>query len=149
MVGVSRPDETTVDAWRALLRAHVHLTAALDAELRRDQDLPLEWYDVLLQLHDHDGRLRMSELADVLLVSRSNCTRLVDRLERARLVTREVDPDDARGRLAALTVEGRRRLRRAAPTHLDGIARHVGGPLAAAGADTAALRDALRALAAG
>lgn len=146
---MTRPDETTLEAWRALLRAHVHVTSALDAELRRDHGLPLEWYDVLLQLHDHGGRLRMHELADALLVSRSNCTRLVDRMEREGLVDREVDPDDARGRLAALTAEGRRRFRRAAPGHLDGIARHVGHPLSAAATDTAAFRDALVALSAG
>lgn len=65
----------------------------------------------------------MSDLASAVLLSRSNCTRLVDRMMRAGLVRREVDPGDARSRWTVLTAAGRDRLREAAPTHLDGVRR--------------------------
>ncbi|MEQ8718146.1 MAG: MarR family transcriptional regulator [Acidimicrobiales bacterium] len=145
---MTRPDPATLTAWRSLLEAHRGATTALDEELRAAHDLPLEWYDVLFQLHEHGGRLRMGDLADRLLVSRSNCTRLVDRMDRAGLVAREDDPGDRRGRLAVLTPAGRRRFRRAAPTHLAGIARHIGAPLAAIGTAPDILGRALGAIAA-
>lgn len=78
----------------------------------------------------------MSELAAAVLLSRSNCTRLVDRMMHAGLVRREVDPGDARSRWTVLTAAGNERLREAAPTHMDGIRRlfaaHVDAPTARA-----------------
>jgi DNA-binding MarR family transcriptional regulator len=68
---------------------------------------PLEWYDVLLALEEAPGhRLRLSELADAALLSRSGMTRLADRLEAAGLLRREVCPNDRRGAFAALTSKG-------------------------------------------
>lgn len=119
----TRPDEESLAAWRALLSVHALATSRLDAELREAHDIPIEWYDVLVQLHEHGGRLRMSELADAALFSRSNCTRIVDRMVRDGLVAREPDPDDRRGRHAVVTGEGRALLRRAGRTHLAGIRR--------------------------
>lgn len=82
-------------------------------------------YDVLVQLAGADERrLRMSELADRLLLSRSGVTRLVDRLVAAGLVERVTCDDDRRGQWASLTNAGLRRLRAAAPTHLRGVAKH-------------------------
>jgi DNA-binding MarR family transcriptional regulator len=113
-------------AWRAFLRAHSHLNRTLEAELLAEHDLPLASYDVLLQLAETEGRrLRMTELADRVLLSRSGLTRLVDRLERDGLVERTACPSDARGTNAVLTEAGLRRLREAAPTHLRGISEHV------------------------
>jgi DNA-binding MarR family transcriptional regulator len=126
-----RPSPETLTAWRALLQAYTSVTAALDRELRGTHDLPLEWYDVLLQLAEHQGRLRMHDLAAQLLISPSNCTRRVDRMEAAGLVQREPDEADRRVRWASLTADGRRRQRRAALTHLAGIERHVGARLQA------------------
>lgn len=143
-----RPDASTLTAWRAFLEAHRRVTTALDDELQAAHDLPLEWYDVLFQLNEHGGRLRMNDLASRVLVSRSNCTRLVDRMSRAGLLVREADPGDRRGRLAVLTASGRRRFRRAAPTHLAGIARHIGAPLDAIGMHPDVLGRALGAIAA-
>jgi DNA-binding MarR family transcriptional regulator len=68
----------------------------------------------------------MSDLAEAVLLSRPNCTRLVDRMVEAGLLERRTDEADARVRWAAITSEGRRRLRRAAPTHLAGIQFHFG-----------------------
>lgn len=114
-----------LDAWRAFLRAHARLTRELERELQADQSMALADYDVLVQLAAaDDGRLRMSELADRVLLSRSGITRLVDRLEAAGLVERVLCESDRRGQLAQLTDAGLARLREASPTHLRGVAEH-------------------------
>lgn len=117
------PDPLQLEAWRSFLEVHARVTELLDAELRSERDLPLSWYDVLVQLSEAGGRLRMSELADAVLLSRSNCTRLVDRLDAAGLVAREPDGDDTRVRWAVLTAAGKDRLRAAAGAHLAGVER--------------------------
>ena len=112
-------------AWRGFLRAHREVVAHLDEELQRTHDLPLSSYEVLLYLADaDDGRLRMGELADRLLLSRSGLTRLVDRLERRGLVARERCKEDARGLFARVTPAGRELFEAARPDHLDGVRRH-------------------------
>jgi DNA-binding MarR family transcriptional regulator len=114
------PEE--LGAWRGMLRVHSGLTKALDAELVRVHGLPLSSYEVLLFLADApDGRLRMSELADGVLLSRSGLTRLVDRMEREGLLRRERCPDDARGYNAAITPKGRKLFQHARRTHLDDV----------------------------
>lgn len=114
-----------LDAWTAFLRAHAQVTRRLERELQAEQQLALADYDVLVQLATaEERRLRMSELAERLLLSRSGATRLVDRLERDGLVAREACEDDRRGQWAGLTDAGLERLRRAAPTHLRGVAEH-------------------------
>lgn len=119
-------------AWRAFLRAHRQVTAELDGELGREEDLPLASYEVLLRLAQVPGReMRMSRLADVVLLSRSGLTRLVDRLEAEGLVERRACPTDARGQMAALTFEGLSRLRHAAPVHIRGVRTHFVGRLTA------------------
>lgn len=123
---MARPTPEQLGVWRAFLRAHARLTRTLEAELLAAHRLPLATYDVLVQLAEApQARLRMTDLAERVLLSRSGITRLVDRLEREGLVSRETCPGDARGTFAVLTDVGRDRLRAAAPTHLDGVARHV------------------------
>jgi DNA-binding MarR family transcriptional regulator len=126
---VNRPEPDRLAVWRAFLEAHAAITKMLEAELEHERDMPLAWYDVLLQLHEADGRLRMSELANRLLTHRSSLTRLIDRMEAAGLVTREGCPSDGRGSMAVLTREGREAMRRAAPVHLRGIQEHFAGYL--------------------
>jgi DNA-binding MarR family transcriptional regulator len=105
-----------------MLRAHASLTRELDAELTREHDLPLSSYEVLLFLADaENGRMRMSELADTVLLSRSGLTRLVDRLERQGLLKRERCESDARGLFAEITPKGRRLFDTARETHLEGV----------------------------
>ena len=117
-------DEEELAAWRGMLRAHSELVKTLDAELAREHDMPLSSYEVLLYLNDSDeGRMRMSELADSVLLSRSGLTRLVDRLEREGLLKRERCESDARGLFAEITDEGRRVFAAARQTHLDGVRR--------------------------
>ena len=111
--------------WRGLLAAHATLIARLDAELEREHGIPLTSYEVLLYLADAEGgRLRMGELADRLLLSRSGITRLVDRLERQGMIERERCESDGRGFNAVLTAAGRRKLDAARPAHLGGVRRH-------------------------
>ncbi len=126
-----RPSEAAVDAWRAILRSHQVLLMRLDEDLRREHAITIEWYDVLYQLHHGGGRLRMNDLGERLLISKSNCTRLIDRMAKAGLVNREAAPEDRRGTQAVITTAGEQTLRRAAPTHLDGLARYVDQPLSA------------------
>jgi DNA-binding MarR family transcriptional regulator len=105
-----------------MLRAHSALTKLLDAELVREHSLPLSSYEVLLFLADSpQGQMRMSELADGVLLSRSGLTRRVDRMERDGLLRRAPSEDDARGWFAVITPKGRQLFNRARKTHLDGV----------------------------
>ena len=111
-------------AWRGFLRVHSRVTRELDAELLAAHGLPLSSYEVLLFLDDsEDGQLRMAQLADSVLLSRSGLTRLVDRLEEGGLVRREICPSDLRGFNAVLTDAGRAALLEARKTHLAGVRR--------------------------
>lgn len=117
--------ERELGAWRGFLRAHREVVTHLDEELQRAHDLPLSSYEVLLYLAEaDDGRLRMGELADRLLLSRSGLTRLIDRLERRGLVVRERCQEDARGFFARITPQGRDLFAASRPDHLDGVRRH-------------------------
>lgn len=119
------PSRSELRAWRSFLGAHARVLRYLEAELLAEQRLSLVSYDVLVQLAEAPGRsLRMAELADRVLLSRSGVTRLVDRLEHAGLVTRQRVTGDGRGVIAELTPAGLDRLRIAAGTHLAGVARH-------------------------
>lgn len=114
-----------LDTWRTFLRAHARLVRELERELQDEQQLALTDYDVLVQLSAAvERRLRMSELADRLLLSRSGATRLIDRLVAEGLVERVSCESDRRGQWASLTDAGYQRLRRATPTHLRGVATH-------------------------
>jgi DNA-binding MarR family transcriptional regulator len=121
---MSRPDADRLAVWRSFLIAHAEITRQLEQELIAEREMPLGWYDVLVQLQEAGGYLRMQELASSLLVHKSSLTRLVDRMEEAGYVERVATPDDGRGYNAVLTREGREALRRAAPTHLRGIQEH-------------------------
>lgn len=109
-------------AWRGLLRVHSALSKSLDSELEAAHGLPLSSYEVLIFLRDSPERkMRMADLADRVLLSRSGMTRLVDRLARDGLLAREQCPNDARGCFAVLTPEGQAFLDEARPTHLAGV----------------------------
>jgi DNA-binding MarR family transcriptional regulator len=117
--------EAELAAWRGLLRAHSALVKALDSELELAHGLPLSSYEVLARLGNAEGgRVRMCELAESVLLSRSGLTRLVDRLERDGLVERGSCEHDARGAFAVITATGRAELDAARATHLDGVRRH-------------------------
>ena len=114
--------ERGLDAWRTFLQAHAAVISRIESELERAGLVPLVWYDVLVAISSApDRRLRMSALADGLVLTRSNATRLVDRLEKAGLVGREIADEDRRGAFAVLTPAGREALRRAWPVYARGI----------------------------
>src|SRR5256714_385304 len=117
-----RFSELELDAWRGFLRSHATLVRELDEELTERHRLPLSSYDVLVQLDETpEGRLRMSSLADAVLLSRSGLSRLVTRLETQGLLERTECPSDARGAFAAITDKGRERLAEARATHRAGV----------------------------
>ena len=125
MIAVSWLDELEMQAWRSLLSAHSRLMSRLDAELQASQGLSVSDYGVLVQLSEAEGgRMRMSELAERLLLSPSGLTRRLDGLVRAGFVTRARCPTDRRGAFAVLTDSGRTRLEKAAPDHVDQVRRH-------------------------
>src|SRR5688500_15389158 len=112
-------------AWRGLLRTHAMLVKRLDAELEAAHGLALTSYEVLLHLRHAEGsKMRMCDIAESVLLSRSGLTRLVDRLERDGLVERVSCTDDARGAFARLTDSGRGKLEEASSTHLEGVRAH-------------------------
>jgi len=114
------PEELTF--WRLLQRVQVRATRVLEADLLLEHDLSLPAFEVLAQLAEAPNRrLRMNDLADRVLMSRSGLTRLIDRLQAEGLVRREACPSDARGLYAVLTDAGLARRDEAAPTYLRAI----------------------------
>ena len=119
-------------SWRSWIAASLLLPDRLSRDLQEQAGISLPDYEILVYLSEApDRRLRMSELASSLLLSRSGVTRLVDRLVATGDVERRTCPSDARGSFAAITDAGRRRLRAAAPVHLRGVREHFLVPLPA------------------
>ena len=115
-------DEQELLAWRGMLQAHATVTRQLDAQMQAEHGLSVSAYEVLMFLADTDGhRLRMAEIADRVLLSRSGLTRLVDRLVALGLVVRNACADDGRGSFAELTTAGEAKLVAARRTHLQGV----------------------------
>jgi DNA-binding MarR family transcriptional regulator len=111
-------------AWRGMLEVHARVTQQLDAQMQAEHGLSLSAYEVLMFLDDAPRhRMRMSEIANRVLLSRSGCTRLVDRLADQGYVTRCADATDGRGLYAQLTDAGLDKIGAARATHRDGIRR--------------------------
>ncbi len=147
--GVSESDEGTgvrwldaeeQKAWRAWLYSTQLLAERLDRELQHDTGISHPYYEILVQLSETPGRmLRMSELADRCLSSRSRLSHAVSRLEERGWIRRQVCEEDARGQLAVLTDEVFAALAAAAPIHVESVRRHLFDQLSAD--QVAALRD--------
>jgi DNA-binding MarR family transcriptional regulator len=132
-------------AWRALAHVLVALPRAMDADLLRRAQLSLSDYRVLMFLSEAPRRsLRMSELADLVQISFSGLTRLVERLERRNMVERVKADTDGRGNRAVLTDFGMERLREAWPDHLRSVRVMVMEHLR--GVDLSALTEALNSM---
>src|SRR5690242_5004473 len=124
--GTAHTEDAVVDAWRGLLVAHSRLVPAVEADLRAAGQVPLSWYDVLLELNAApDRRLRMSELGQRAVLSRTRVSRVVDELAAAGLAERQPDQADGRSSFAALTPAGREALRRAWPVYRQAIHRQL------------------------
>jgi DNA-binding MarR family transcriptional regulator len=108
-------------AWDALLRAHATLLRQLETDLESKTGLALADFDVLAQRAVAGGSLRMTELADRALISRSGMTRRVTRLVHEQLVRRAHADADARGVVVQLTNSGLDRLTDVAPVHIRGV----------------------------
>ena len=111
-----------LEAWRLFLRSHSTITRRLDADLIAAHGLTLHDYEVLIYLSwAPDGRMRPSDLTDMVILTRSGVTRLLAGLEEAGLVRREACPSDRRVIYATLTEEGHAKLDAARPTHRQGV----------------------------
>jgi len=117
------PGRRGLEAWASLLRAHATLIRQLDTDLERETGLALADFDVLAQLAKAHGELRITELAERALISRSGMSRRVARLVDEGLVRRDRAPSDARGVVVALTKAGMARLGETAPVHARGISK--------------------------
>ena len=117
---VEEPDGLA--AFAALLQVQAAVVRRLEERLEAHRLVPIAQYDVLLELNAAPGRrLRMQQLSDRVVLSRSRVSRVVDEMERSGLVRREPDPEDRRGSYAVITDDGRAALRKAAPVYLQGI----------------------------
>jgi DNA-binding MarR family transcriptional regulator len=109
-------------AFAALLKVQAAVVRRLEERLEEHRLVPIAQYDVLLELNAAPGRrLRMQQLSDRVVLSRSRVSRVVDEMEKAGLVRRDPDPDDRRAAFAVITDDGRAALRKAAPVYLQGI----------------------------
>ncbi len=106
--------DSHLSAWRHFLQLHAHLINQIDKRLSDAQCIPLNWYDVLIELYDVPSqRLRMSDIAGRVVLTRSGLTRLVDRLEEVGYIVREQDPQDKRGFFIVLQASGIEAMRQA------------------------------------
>ena len=111
-------DQQQLNLWVAFLSAHAMVIGTLEQGMQREVGLPLSWFDVLVHLSmAPEGKLRLGELAESVILTRSGITRLLDRMDSAGLVRREPAPGDRRGYFAVLTQAGQEMLTRAAPGH--------------------------------
>lgn len=119
--------ETANEAWGWMLFAHARVLRALEDDLLEQHDLPLTWFDVMNRLREAPGqRLRMHELEQASLFTRSGLTRLVDRIEQAGFVRRERSSEDRRGVYVVITDAGNAKIGEVWPDHMASIEEHFG-----------------------
>jgi DNA-binding MarR family transcriptional regulator len=121
LVAEGLPDRAGLEAWTSLLQAHATLLRRLEVDLAESTGLALADFDVLAQLANAGGELRMTELAARALISRSGMTRRVARLVDEGLVRRANADEDKRAVVVALTDAGVARFAETAPVHLRGV----------------------------
>jgi DNA-binding MarR family transcriptional regulator len=108
-------------AWRSYIIASRRLLEALDQDLE-GHDLSMPDYEVLAQLSEAPGRkLRMSELAEISMISKSRLSHRIKVMESSGLVRREACKEDKRGSWAIMTDKGLKAIVRAAPDHLASV----------------------------
>jgi DNA-binding MarR family transcriptional regulator len=119
-------DDEQQHAWRGLVLGTTLLFDRLDADLRREFDLSMAEYEIMVRLSEYpDRQMRMSRLADSLAHSRSRVTHTVARMQKAGLVERCGATDDGRGIFASLTDHGYAVLVEAAHLHVRGVREHL------------------------
>ena len=122
-MGLGRFEGDRKDAWVGMLHVHAQTMHQLGQELDDAGKIPLSTYDILVQLTENGGLLRLRELVNLVLLSQPGLSRKVARLEEEGLVERLPDPNDGRGVLVRMTRQGRAALRSAAVVHIAGIER--------------------------
>ncbi len=121
---VNNGADDDIEAWRLFLLAHAAAVRAIEQDVHR-VGIPLTWYDVLLELNAAtDGQLRMQELSDRVVLSRTRVSRLVDEMALHHLVRKRPDDGDRRSTWAVITAEGRIALQDTAPVYMAGIREH-------------------------
>ena len=143
---LSNPSAERLRAWRLYFESALALIDVLDAALEGDAGIPLRWYDALVHLEETPDGLRMNELAERILYSKSGFTRVVDRLEAAGLVQRVRPENDRRSILVVLTDQGRTTMEQARRHHRHAIEQHFSQHLS--DSDIKALTRALEKLSA-
>ncbi|MEW9699796.1 MarR family winged helix-turn-helix transcriptional regulator [Paenibacillus sp. SI8] len=120
-----RLEEDQLSVWRAFVNAHAAVIERIEKDLSEQRKVPLTTYDVLVALYQSpEKKLRMTDLAKKVVVTRSGLTRVVERLEREGLVERERTEEDRRGSFAVLTREGKKAFLTTWPTYADGISNY-------------------------
>jgi DNA-binding MarR family transcriptional regulator len=138
---LSSPSPERLRCWRLFFESSLSLADVLDTELEQAVGIPQRWYDVLVHLEDYPDGVRMNELAEQILYSKSGFTRVVDRMEDEGLVQRVRPSDDRRSIFVTLTDKGTEKMKEARRHHRDSIERHFSQHLTDADVDalTAAL----------
>ena len=138
---LSSPSPERLRSWRLFFESALALTDVLDSELEQSAGIPMRWYDALVHLEESPDGIRMNELAERILYSKSGFTRVIDRMEEAGLVRRVRPQNDRRTILVVLTDQGAQTMEHARRHHRDGIERHFSHHLTQA--DIKALTRAL------
>jgi len=121
---MSKDPDPKGHAWAVLLSAHATLIERMEAALGEAKLPPLGWYDILWELEKAEGgKLRMHDLARRVVLSRSNLSRLADRLEHARLIERQDTEHDRRGYDCVITRVGLAMRKKMWPVYKAGIER--------------------------
>lgn len=136
-------DSDSLSAFVTLLQAHAAVVDALERKLEDEGGIPLAWHEVLTRLIAvPEGKLRMLDLAGLVMLSKSGVTRLIDRMTEAGLVTRGACPSDRRVTYAIITAKGRQTFERTMPVFVEGVEEYFSRHLS--DADVGALRSTLR-----
>ncbi len=116
------PKKEAIDAWIRVHRANRLLLETVEASLKAKDLPPLDWYDVLLELHRVKNKgLRQYEIGEKVLLSKYNLSRLIDRLEKSELVVRHTSTEDKRGNRIKITEKGQKMLKRVWPVYSQSI----------------------------
>ncbi|WP_052487247.1 MarR family winged helix-turn-helix transcriptional regulator [Gordoniibacillus kamchatkensis] len=127
---MERVTESELAAWRLFIKTYARIIEQIERDLAEQKRVPLTAYDVLIALFEAPGhKLRLGELTQKMVLTKSGITRLLDRLEREGLVQREKSEEDRRGAYAVLTPEGEQQLRKAWPVYARGIKQYFAAPL--------------------
>jgi DNA-binding MarR family transcriptional regulator len=130
-LNLSTPSREELAVWRVYLETSYALIDILDAELQAEAGMTLRWYDVLVNLEEAERPVRMNELASRILASKSGLTRVIDRMEEAGFVERQVPREDRRAIEVVMTAKGDEALQAARRVHRRGIHEHFAQHLGA------------------